>query len=55
MNRHIGKTPAMSRHPKVSPKSNDREVGLFMPKYSFEIKKNCRGLFSRRRRLYIFS
>ena len=29
----------MPRPPKVSPKSNDREVGLFMPKYSFEIKK----------------
>ena len=29
----------LPRPQKVSPKSNDREVGLFMPKYSFEIKK----------------
>ena len=29
----------MNRPPKVRPKSNDWEVGLFMPKYSFEFKK----------------
>ena len=27
------------RPPKVRPKSNDQEVGIFMAKYSFEFKK----------------
>ena len=29
----------MYRPPKVRPKSNDWEVGIFMAKYSFEFKK----------------
>ena len=28
----------MNRPPKVRPKSNDLEVGIFMAKYSFELK-----------------
>ena len=33
------KSGPMYRPPKVRPKSNDLEVGIFMAKYSFEFKK----------------
>ena len=38
-NVEVGQLIDLYRPPKVRPKSNDLEVGIFMAKYSFEFKK----------------